>query len=127
MTKLKFGFDLHGVLDRKPAEFSALTQTLVEAGHEVHVITGSHWRQELEDQIRWTLGIHFTHFFSIADYHRELGTPMTYKNGEPFLDDYLWNRTKGDYCKDEGIFLHIDDSEHYGRHFKETIYAQVWK
>ena len=122
---LKFGFDLHGVLDRKPEQFAVLTKTLVAAGHEVHVITGSHWSEELEDQLKRKLNLTYTHFFSIADYHSKVGTPITYRNGNPYLDDYLWNRTKGDYCKEQGIFLHLDDSGDYGRHFKETIYAQV--
>lgn len=125
MSKLKFGFDLHGVLDKYP-ELRNLANKLAEAGHEVHVITGSHWRRELEDYIRWELGVNFTHFFSIADYHREKGTPMWYEGDNPFMGPEHWNPTKGEYCKREGIFLHFDDSEKYGEHFEKTIYA-LWR
>ena len=37
---MKFGFDLHGVLDTHFELYATLTSALAQAGHEVHIITG---------------------------------------------------------------------------------------
>ena len=43
-------------------------------------------------------------------------------NGGFYIDDYLWNKAKGDYCRNENVGLHIDDSAIYGKYFT-TPYA----
>lgn len=53
------------------------------------------------------------------DYHEKLGTKINYdKNGDPWIDPELWDKTKAEYCQREKITLHIDDSPVYGKHFK---------
>jgi 8-oxo-dGTP diphosphatase len=39
------------------------------------------------------------------------------------MDNKVWNRAKAEYCKKNGIQLHIDDSDVYGKYF-ETPYAR---
>lgn len=118
----KVGIDLHGVADAKPEFFKALTKTLVDAGWEVHVITGA--RKSLEEKTIQESGISYTHFFSITDYHMELGTPIRWdEKNEPHLDSYLWDKTKAEYCERMGIDLHIDDSDIY-QYFFKTPYAR---
>lgn len=124
MKKLKIGLDVHGVIDRLPEVFGPLTQALVAQGHEVHILTGPHKTPEFEKQLR-DLGVVWTHFLSIADYHTEQGNSVVYDDkGDPWVDKDLWDRTKGEYCLREGIQLHIDDSDSYGQHF-ETPYAKL--
>jgi hypothetical protein len=122
--KLKFGVDIHGVATDATEFFKEFTKTMVEVGYEVHIITGPPVdvaRAEVEQ-----LGISYTHIFSIADYHKEIGTPMTWdSNGHPFMSDYEWDRTKADYCQREEIHLHLDDSDAYGYFFK-TPYARFY-
>jgi hypothetical protein len=121
----KFGFDVHGVLDDLPETFRILNNVLYDAGHEVHVITGSHITPEIEDMLL-EMGIKYTHIFGIADHHRDNGTEMSYDDdGTPWLDKEKWDRTKGDYCQKHGIHLHFDDSDEYKKHFT-TPYARVW-
>lgn len=121
---LKIGVDIHGVATDARAFFVELTKTLVEAGHEVHILTGPPLeiaRAEVEQ-----LGLSYTHLFSITDYHVALGTSITFDDrGHPFMDEYLWDKTKGDYCQREGIQLHIDDSDRYN-HFFTTPYARFF-
>ena len=121
---LKIGVDIHGVATDARAFFAELTRTLVAAGHEVHILTGPPLkvaRAEIEQ-----LGLSYTHVFSITDYHESVGTAITYDDrGHPFMDEYLWDRTKGDYCLREGIQLHIDDSDTYNLFFK-TPYARFY-
>ena len=115
--KLKIGLDIHGICDANPKFFSELSRLFVNAGHELHIITGRRVcdgaLEEVED-----LGINYTHFFSIADYHKEIGTKVWEDdNGNPWLEGELWDKTKGEYCKKHKIDLHIDDTERYGEYF----------
>jgi hypothetical protein len=120
---MKFGFDIHGVIDSCPNLFSALTKSLVKDGHEVHIITGPPWSQDIVDQLHaW--GIQWTHFFSIVSYHHRIGTSINYDDkGHAHLDTYEWDKTKGWYCKTNEINLHFDDSDSYSYFFK-TPYAR---
>ena len=57
---MKFGFDVHGVLDTHHEVYSTITAALVTAGHEVHVITGAVKTPELSEQLK-VAGISYTH------------------------------------------------------------------
>lgn len=125
MKKLKFGFDIHGVLDDLPETFVELNQALYDAGHEIHILTGSHASDKVFSQLT-DLGFRWHKFFSIADYHKEnKDTKMWYHNGTPWIDKTEWDKTKGDYCRREGIHLHFDDTPEYEGYFT-TPFARVW-
>ena len=123
---MKIGFDFHGILDiflqpntvvRAPAVFKILADLLLDAGHEVYIITGEENTLAFRNELA-RLGIRYTKIFSITTYHKRKGTSVRYdKNGEPWLDKDLWNRTKADYCRRNKIDLHIDDSAIYGKYF----------
>ena len=124
---MRIGLDVHGVLDH-PVHgpiFTIFSHDWIMAKHEVHIITGKEWEKTV-DKLK-DIGVAYTHHFSIADYHKEIGTPMTYKDPEnPFLDSYLWDRTKADYCRQMQIDIHFDDSPVYGQYFKgKTVYIKV--
>lgn len=121
---MKIGIDIHGVCNKAPKFFSELSRLFVEAGHDIIVITGrmeSHGAiEELNE-----LGISYTKFFSIIDYHIKKGSNVTFdENGNPWICDELWNSTKSEICEIENIDFHIDDSSIYGQYFK-TPYAQI--
>ena len=120
---MKFGFDVHGVVDTHCDIYATITAALVAAGHEVHVITGAVMSHELEGILKES-GVTYTNFFSIAQYHMDKGdNEVKWVDGEPWMDDEVWNRTKADYCHREGINVLIDDSPVYGQFFdKDTIY-----
>lgn len=120
---MKIGIDVHGVADANPHLFSELSRMLVENGHEVHVLTGAEYTEALEHEIRNILGLSFTHFFSTTSHHKKIGTEITYIDGNPYMDNKIWNRAKAEYCRKHGIQLHIDDSDVYGKYFT-TPYAK---
>lgn len=121
---MKIGLDIHGVCDSIPSFFSELSRLFVEAGHEIIVITGRMESHGAIDELK-KLGISYTKFYSIVDYHIEMGVDVLYdKNGNPWIDDDTWNRTKSEICEKENIDLHIDDSSVYGQYFK-TAYAHI--
>lgn len=120
---IKLGIDVHGVADAFPHLFSELSRLLVENGHEVHILTGAEQTEELEHEVRHVLGLSFTHFFSTTSHHKKSGTEITYIDGNPYMDNKIWNKAKAEYCQRFGISLHIDDSDVYGKYFK-TPYAK---
>lgn len=117
-NKLKIGLDVHGICDANPEFFSELSRLLVNNNHEVHILTGRRVRDGALEEIK-ELGISYTHFFSIADFHEETGTKVWEDdNGNPWLEGELWDKTKGEYCKNHKIDFHIDDTERYGEYFE---------
>ncbi|SCY27081.1 NUDIX hydrolase [Desulfoluna spongiiphila] len=121
---IRLGIDVHGVADTFPDFFSRLSRELVAHGHEVHVITGTEHTRSLEHYLKDQLGLAWTHLFSVTTHHKKGGTEVTYIDGNPYMDNRIWNRSKAEYCRRNGIQLHIDDSDVYGKYFS-TPYARM--
>lgn len=122
---MKFGFDIHGVLDTKPKFYANMTKRLISLGHEVHVITGGMDTKELRDELK-SYGIEWTYLFSIPDYHTSIGNEVEYtESGNTWMDATEWDKTKGEYCDRHDIDLHIDDTERYAKYFNDTVYLLV--
>jgi hypothetical protein len=117
MKTLKFGFDIHGVIDTNPEFFVSFADLLVTNGHEVHVISGPPKSAILAELLK--LDMSFTHIFSITDHCIASGINVKYDDkGNPWVEPYSWDKAKGEYCQREGIHLHLDDSDSYGYFFK---------
>ena len=124
--KIKIGLDLHGVIDSMPEFFSFFTKAMISAGAEIHIITGG--ATENDKKLLKEYNIKYTHFFSILDHHKELGTPTSGihpKYGFPMVSDEEWDKTKGEYCRKNNISLHIDDTLAYNDYFN-TPFARLW-
>ena len=119
----KLAIDIHGVCNKAPEFFALISRLLIENNNEIHVLTGRRISDGAMDEIK-ELGISYTHFFSISDHHRESGTDMDIIDGNPWMDDEIWDRSKGDYCKKHQIDFCIDDTERYGQYF-ETPFALI--
>ena len=128
--KFKLGLDLHGVISAMPQEFLFLTNAIISAGGEVHILTGGSWTNELEEQVR-SYGVKWTHKFSVYDYLIEIGSKIIgeiqFPDGtiQKKFEDGVWDNVKGDYCREHGISLHIDDTLIYNDFFT-TPYARLW-
>jgi len=115
--KKKLGLDYHGVIDTHSDIFKRMAEAWIDRGHEVHLITGTSLTEEKLKEIR-AHGVPFTHSFSIIDYHESIGTKIIYdEDGNPWIDDDLWNKSKAEYCRRERITIHFDDSEVYCDYF----------
>jgi hypothetical protein len=116
---MKVGFDIHGVLDNPYVGpvFAYLTRCLVQDGHEVHILTGTEESDALFDKLR-KLDVKWTHFFSVTDHHKGLGTEISRDSqGRPWMNAEDWNPAKAAYCLHNRIDVHFDDSTQYDRHF----------
>lgn len=116
---MKIGFDIHGVIDKYPLIFRELSLEFKDLGHEVHIVTGSP-RSKCEQYLK-DIGIHYDEYFSIVDYHKSRENPEIYQDddGNWWMDDALWNKSKGDYAFRVGLDLHFDDCKEYMDHFPD--------
>jgi len=129
---MKLGIDVHGVIDKFPF-IAELAESLVAYGNEVHIITGASWEpsdngiftHEGMEPYLARYGFHrhlnFTHFFSIVDHHKSIGTEIKCDAKGCWLDPDLWNATKSIYCRDNKIDMHLDDSEAYAKLFTTPV------
>ena len=129
-SKFKLGLDMHGVIDAMPEFFSFLTDSFIKNGAEVHIITGGRWDLEFEKQLH-DFGIKWTNKFSVYDYLKESDAEVIGKVQFPdgtiqkkFKNEY-WDSVKAQYCKENGIDLHIDDTLIYNDFFS-TPFARLW-
>lgn len=125
---MKLGLDIHGVLDVRVEFFSKLTKVLINAGWEIHIITGSGTEQAKREMTE--LGMSYTHIFSVCDHlvktgaktNAELGIASRY----PFPDE-TWNKVKSIYCIENKIDMHIDDMPEYLEHFSTPFMTHIDK
>lgn len=125
----KFGFDVHGVLDKYP-NLLLVMKSLMDAGHDVHVMTGPSRPLALEHlkAIGAELGVHYNHLYSITDDLISRGFDVTWRDPRnPVFADAPWDSAKANYCKDEDICMLFDDSPVYGTYFESdlTDYVQI--
>ena len=128
--KFKLGLDIHGVVDAMPEFFSFLTDSFIKNGGEIHIITGGRWDSEFEKQLN-NFGVKWTHKFSVYDYLKESDAEVIGK--VQFPDGTIqkkfknedWDLIKSQYCKENGIDLHIDDTLIYNNFFS-TPFARLW-
>ena len=126
----KVSLDIHGVIDAIPDFFAFLSESIVKNNGQVHILTGGSWTQELESQLL-SYGVKWTHKFSVYDHLIEIGTPTTgeikFPDGtiqKKFVGD-AWDKAKGDYCRENEISFHIDDTLIYNDFFT-TPFTRLW-
>lgn len=123
---MKIGIDYHNVITANPEYWSKFTKDMKKLKHKIYIITGMSLDSDLMQKLE-EFDIQYDRLFSITDYHFANQTDMVFDVGLPYMDDEKWDRTKADYCKKEKIDVHYDDSNIYGKYFKDidTIYFQV--
>ena len=129
-SNFKLGLDVHGVVDALPEFFSFLTEAFIKNGGEVHIITGGHWDEQFQTYLK-SMGIQWTHKFSVYDHLIDTGVQITgeiqFPDGtiqKKFTDD-AWDKVKAEYCNKMGISLHIDDTLIYNDFFT-TPFCRLW-
>ena len=129
-NKFKISIDIHGVIDAIPETFAFLSHAVINAGGEVHILTGGTWDRKLEQQLN-SYGVKWSHQFSIYDELLRRNTPIVGKVQFPDgtiqekFEDGAWDKVKGEYCRENNINLHIDDTLIYNEHFT-TPFCRLW-
>ena len=119
---MRVGLDIHGVLDIYPQLFSHLTKRWKAAGHEIHILTGQEFSKVKKQLIKDK--IHFTHHYSIVDYHKKHGMTQMW-NDDPrgngwWMDDRDWEPSKGNYARKVNLDIHFDDCVQYAKFFPKN-------
>lgn len=125
---MKIGIDIHNCISRYPILFKNLTDRWVAMGHRIHIVTGQEWATA-ESEVK-NAGIAYDEYFSIVDNHQRLGTEMWEKSEHTgyWMEDEIWNQSKGNYAKAWKLDIHFDDSKIYGQYFPDSCtYIQVPK
>ena len=116
---MHIGLDCHGVIDKYPETFARLSRNLMAQNHSVSIITGQEWEKVKPTILKHRIS--YSHFFSIVDYHKELGTDMWLdQKGTWWMDNEIWLQSKGNYVQRNNIDLHFDDSYSYAKYFPST-------
>ncbi len=114
-TKSKIGVDFHGVINIRPDFFREFCREALKIGLEVYIISGGPRETILAYLNQYQ--IPYTKLWCIYDYYEQRHQVEFYDDGSFHIDNELWNKAKAEYCKEQNICVHIDDSAIYGREF----------
>lgn len=114
-TSLKIGLDYHGVIDQHPAYFARFCQEAVSRGHKIYIITGGPSKDVKAKLDKFNNP--YNEIFAIVDFYEQKGEAILLSDGTYKISDDLWNKAKGEYCRQENIDIHIDDSAEYIKWF----------
>lgn len=114
-TKPKIGVDFHGVINTRPDFFREFCREALKIGLDVYIISGGPRETILAYLNQYQ--IPYTKLWCIYDYYEQRHQVEFYDDGSFHVTYELWNKAKAEYCKEQNICLHIDDSAIYGREF----------
>jgi hypothetical protein len=87
-------------------------------GHEIHILTGRE-AVLVRDKID-KFGIVYHHIFSIVDYNLSIGTNMWKNKKGWWMDQEIWNQSKGIYAHKEKLDVHFDNELRYAQYFPKS-------
>ena len=126
---LVFMFDLHGVLDRMPEVLRPMLGTLKSCGHKVIICSGPALpaiERELAS-LGYVPGVHHDLVLSVVDHLKEGGAQFRYdERGNPWTDDLLWDRAKGELAAREGVNIVVDDTPRYEAWMPRGVAVWLW-
>lgn len=121
MTYKKIGLDFHGVINTNPEFFRELINLVRQEGIECHIISGG--PEEFIAQYLAEQKINYQNLWCIFDFYEAKKKVTMLADGSFHIDDELWDKAKAEYCRNQNIDVHIDDSSIYGKYFT-TPYCQ---
>ena len=115
MNYKKISIDFHGVLNVAPQYFKKFMDAALADGTLVYVVSGGP-RADIEHFLRYH-EMSYTTLWCIIDEPEINAQTHFFADGSFRVDDNLWDKAKAEFCRDEKIGLHIDDSLVYGKFF----------
>lgn len=116
VNSFKIGIDYHGVIDANPSFFKVFNQKAIKKGDKIYVLSGG-GKEDVQAYLQQNQ-IPYTHIFSLLDYFRQKNLVTFFDGGRFFVESNLWDKAKAEYCFNEHIDIHIDDSPLYGQYFR---------
>lgn len=123
--KIKIGIDYHGVITANPIFFKKFNAYALEHGCVIYVISGG-YRADIESYLQLH-DIKYSDIWSMVEHFDNLGKITYYNDGSFHVDNDLWDKAKAQYCAENKIDFHIDDSLIYGKYFTTNfcLYSAV--
>jgi len=118
-TKILYGFDFHGVIDKEPEEYKKLFNKLRSKNGVVFVLSG----QPKEDIIRELESVriteeHYNNVFSIVDFLKSKKIPLRQdEKGNWWARNVDWWSAKARICTEIGVDYMFDDTYTYSQFF----------
>lgn len=116
----KIGIDFHGVISNEPDKFKVFCHEIRKKGVLVYIISGGPEKDIVKYLDKY--GVEYDKVWAIFDHYDKQGKVTRFKDGSFQVPTELWNKAKAEYCMQEGIAFHIDDSTVYGKYF-DTPYC----
>jgi hypothetical protein len=119
---MKIAIDLHGVLEKYPAQFRSIFGVLKSLGAKIGVLSGPP-REQIEYELRklgfFPITDYFNFIESIVDFlQKDLDVKMWQdEKGNWWCDDGDWWSSKGRICLEKSIDVLIDDRTEYFEFF----------
>jgi hypothetical protein len=117
---MKIGIDLHGVLDMNPEVSRVVLKALIDAGHEIFIISGPPLIEILNilTGLGLEAGIHYSDAYSIVGFLKEKNVKMWLdKKKTWWADDEDWWSAKANISYNLKLDIMVDDSIQYARYF----------
>lgn len=112
----RIGIDLHGVIDHDIPTFKGLLAGLMKLGKEIWIISGPP-KADIEAELqRYALkeGEHYNRVASVVDYLKKKRVKMWLDDKRTWwASDKDWWAAKGNICKENDIYVLIDDQVRY--------------
>jgi hypothetical protein len=112
---IKIGLDYHGVITANPLFFKKFNEYALEKGCLIYVISGG-YKSDIEEYLKLH-NIKYSTVWSMVEHFDNLGKITHYNDGSFHVDNDLWDKAKAQYCAENKIDFHIDDSLIYGKYF----------
>ena len=113
---MKIGVDYHGVINQNPDFFRIFNRLVLERCFELIVLSGGSAKDV--EQYLLSKNIDYTSIFSVLDDFNAKNMVTFYDDGSFFVPNEIWNRAKANYCAQNHVDIHIDDSMLYGSYFQ---------
>jgi hypothetical protein len=120
---MNLGFDLHGVIDKKPEEFKHTADLFISMGCKIFIISGSSIDKATKELSSLGIkpNIHYHKILSVTDSLLKGGLKGRQDdNGNWWFEEISWWQEKGNLCLDYNIDIMFDDSEKYELHMPSS-------
>ena len=128
---MRIAFDVHGTIDKDPEVFKPMMKALLEADHEICIVSGPPKDQIFKElaKLEYIEDVHFRRVYSVVDFIKEYSdVEMTQdEKGYWWCEDYYWWRSKAEICGFYNINVIYDNEIKYSYDMPHHVTFLHWK
>ena len=119
---MRIGVDIHGVIDLNPNLSRVILKALIDAGHEIFIISGPPLTEifDILKNVNLKSVTHYHGIRSIVDFLQQRNVKMWLDKKNTWWADYKdWWGAKSKICDELNIDIMVDDSVEYAYYFDD--------